>query len=121
MNLLIFSTSANSQVLLEQNALSPFRGILLPIDTAQKLRIELLEKDKYKELSESLERSNSILNANIGLLEQSNKTLLEQNDTLAKELHSAQSVSTVQKLLYFGGGIVLTVLIGFTVKQAITK
>jgi hypothetical protein len=118
---LISSKTASSQVLLEKDDSAPYKGILFPMDKAQDVRIQLLERDKYKEMTESLERSKTLLNENVALLEGANRMLFEQNDKLAKELYQVQSYSNTERMVIFGLGVVCTILTGFMVKQTLNN
>lgn len=109
---------ADSAVFLEEGKPAPYSGYLFTETAGQKLKVRLVEADYYEKMLSSLETQ-------INLYENINKThnekyniLLEQNDKLAKTLHSQQSLNNWERIGLFGLGILTTVLVLYGVKQA---
>lgn len=99
----------NNEVLyLEKGSPAPFQGFLFPKEKAEELRKMNIEFDAIKNINLSLEKSVKLQQDNIELSNNKNKILLDQNDNLAKSLFEARQVTSLEKFLYFGLGVVLT-------------
>jgi hypothetical protein len=103
-------------VALDKDQKAPFAGVLMDPETANKTKIGLLERDLYKELSDSQGKSISILKENIGLHESSKEKLLEQLDRSSEALKSAQSFNSLERIGLILLGAALVVAGGYIVK-----
>lgn len=90
---------------IKKGEVSPTPGILLPEETAIKVRYKLIEA---KQIEESYEKSIKLYKQNEAIYEQKEKTLLEQNDKLAVQLKEARESTQLEKILYFFGGVLLS-------------
>lgn len=102
------SFADNDVVSLLKGQPAPFDGLLFTIPKAEDLKRSVVERDNYKLLSESLERSIDLFKKNDELNNQKVNILLEQNDKLAKNLYEARSTSTAERVLWFGLGLAVT-------------
>jgi len=86
---------------------TPYAGVLMDNERANKVRHELLEKDSLKKLNESYRKSMKYLEENSEFLETKTNGLMDRNNKLATELSKTRSTSTFTKVLYFLGGVVV--------------
>lgn len=94
---------AQNAVYLNKSEPAPFSGDLLTLDQTKSLYNDSLEKS-------SLQKQLDLTNQNNTLLEQEKQLLLDQNAKLIKTAQDEKSLSTWEKIAYFGGGILLTAL-----------
>lgn len=94
---------------------APYDGILLTEDKARELRNYKIERDNYKLLNESLERSIVLHTRNENIYQTKINLLLEQNDKLAKSLYDAKDTTNLERIMYFSIGVIAT---GFAVYGA---
>ena len=116
---LILSTSsrANDALYLQKDERAPFSGILTTVEHSKVISTRLLERDTYKALSESYQKTLEFYKVNNELTEKKVNLLLEQNDNLSLQLKDSQSLSDLQKFLMFGLGIIATVGAGLLVNE----
>ena len=100
---------------LEEGTPAPFSGYLIPPSTTKELKDAVIERDGFKLINTSLEKSISIYKQNETLYTDKVNVLVNQNDNLAKSLESARSTSDLTKILWFGLGVVAT---GFAIYGA---
>lgn len=100
LSLISSCTFAQDSVLLNAGDKAPFQGYLSPSD----------KLNDYKLLTDSLKTEIDLHKANEDLLGQKIKVLSDDNDNLFKGLSAARSNSDIQKAVYFGSGVLLTVL-----------
>lgn len=119
MMFLILSTNskANDAVYLQKDERAPFSGILTTVEHSKVISTRLLERDTYKALSESYQKTLEFYKINNELTEKKVNILLEQNDNLSLQLKDSQSLSDLQKFLMFGLGIIATVGAGLLVNE----
>ena len=116
---LILSTSsrANDALYLQKDERAPFSGILTTVEHSKVISTRLIERDTYKALSESYQKTLEFYKVNNELTEKKVNLLLEQNDNLSLQLKDSQSLSDLQKFLMFGLGIIATVGAGLLVNE----
>lgn len=108
---------ADTSVALDKDQKAPFAGILMDQEKANSVKIGLLERDLYKELSESQNRSIGLLKQNMTYSEDKVNKLLEQNDKLSERLQSAQGMNTWERIGFFVLGIAATVGAGLAIRS----
>lgn len=117
----IFSTNSKANndnaVYLQKDERTPFAGILTTFEHSKVIAVRLIERDTYKALSESYEKSMDLYKTNVDLSEKKVNMLLEQNDNLSIQLKNSQSMTDLQKFLMFGLGIITTVGAGLLVHE----
>lgn len=98
---------ADDSVYINQNDKAPFAGYLLPQAKVQEFQNAVIDRDTYKALNDSYQKSldleknnNDLLNKKIGLL-------MDQNDKLYSNLKSEVGLQTWEKVAYFVGGILV--------------
>lgn len=102
-------------VYLEKDSKAPYAGILLPVDKATNVRKSLIELDTLRAINESYAKSIQMYQTAIQLNDQKYNTLLDQNDKLAASLVEVRRSSDLQKIIWFGFGVIAT---GFAVYGA---
>lgn len=85
---------------------------------AKEVRDKLIDLDTYQKLNESLNRSIELYKKNEVINDNKINLLLEQNDTLAKNLMAERTVGNWERFGYVLLGIVMTVGAGFAIKKA---
>lgn len=117
---LILSISSNADensIYIQKDERAPFSGILTNVERSKIVAVHLIERDAYKSLSESYQKTNELLKNNIDLQEKKVNILLEQNDRLFQELKNSENTSDLEKLLIFGLGVITTIGAGFLVHE----
>lgn len=93
---------------LDKDSKAPYAGILLPVDKAANVRKSLIELDTLKAINESYAKSIQMYQSAIQISDQKYNTLLDQNDKLAVSLIEARKSGDLQKILWFGFGVIAT-------------
>jgi len=101
---------ADDSVFLNKGQPATFDGFLLPPDKVKELQNNTLERDTYKQINDSLNRSIDLYKSNTSIKDQEIQVLMNQNDNLAKSLNDSRTTSDWTKALYFLGGIVISVV-----------
>ena len=94
---------------------APYDGVLFPMKDAIELRKSLIEAEALKAVNESYEKSIQLYKKNEQLTDQKYNTLLDQNDRLSTALVESRRSNDLQKILWFGLGVLAT---GFAVYGA---
>lgn len=110
--LMIFLSVDNSfafnSVLLQKDEKAPFSGILFNNEDANKIRIQLLERDTYEQLNMSYEKSLKLMKDNEMLKDEQIKLLSESNLTLIQKLKDEREVGTWERIAWFALGVLAT-------------
>lgn len=101
---------AEDAIYLNKDQKAPYSGYLLDEETVKGLRNAAIDRDLYKNLNDSNQKSLALERSNGELKDKKIDLLLAQNDNLAKTAYSNQSLSTWEKIGYIGLGMVITVL-----------
>jgi hypothetical protein len=115
--LLSNTLKAEDSVYLLKNTPSPYTGFLLPSSKVQELKNNTIQLQGCNSNITSYQQSLSICQDMNTHYQDSDKIYSTQNDALAKQLQAAQSTSDVQKILYFGAGVLATILVLYGVKK----
>ncbi len=102
-------------VYLEKDSKAPYAGILLPVEKATNVRKSLIELDALRAINESYVKSIQMYQNAIQLNDQKYNTLSEQNDKLSIALVESRKSADLQKIIWFGFGVIAT---GFAVYGA---
>lgn len=105
-----FSTFAQDSVPLNKGQAAPFEGILFTTEKAQSIRKELIEKDQFKMFNEALLQNEDYYKKIIANKNQQLDLTLNQNDRLVKQAEKAGSLTTLEKALWVGAGVLATSL-----------
>jgi hypothetical protein len=120
--LLIFSISltlnAQESVYLKRGSSAPFDGFLLPPAKVEELKNATLERDSYKLLNISYEKSLQYQNGIQSALEQQTKLLGEDNTRLATSLRDERSMTTLERIGWFALGVFGTGLAAYGISKA---
>jgi hypothetical protein len=97
---------------------APYDGLLLTPEKAQEVKNTYVERDGYKLLNDSLQKSLDLSGGAFNLSEQKVNILLEQNNKLAVNLNEARTTSNFEKFMWFGLGVLGASLAVYGVKKA---
>lgn len=117
LSILSINSKAEDAIQLKKGDPAPFSGVLTSVEHSKLIAVRLIERDTYKALSESYQKTSDLYKINSELSDKKVNTLLDQNDKLSEQLKNSQSISDVQKFLMFGLGIVTTIGAGFLVHE----
>lgn len=118
---MMHSTAQADQVrYLLKGETAPYTGFLFDEEKANNIKNAVVERDGYKLINESLERSIQLHKANQELYIQQRDIFRTQNDKLAIELEKERSTSTLSHILWFSLGVLATGIAVYGAKQ-ITK
>lgn len=98
----------NKVVLIEKGQSAPYSGLLFPKEEANKIRVELLELQTLKLLNESYEKSFDLMQKNNDLFAKKESLLLDQNEKLSLALVESRQSNSIQKIIWFSLGILVT-------------
>lgn len=98
-----------------KNDIAPYDGILFPMKDALEIRKSLIEVEALKAVNESYEKSIQLYKKNEQLTDQKYNTLIDQNERLSTALVESRRSNDLQKILWFGLGVLAT---GFAVYGA---
>lgn len=93
---------------LSKDQKAPFEGFLFTAPKASELKDAVIERDNYKLINLSLEKSLELEKKNSELQNQKVNVVLEQNLNLTKSLNEERSMSNWERILWFGLGVVGT-------------
>jgi hypothetical protein len=93
---------------IEKGQPAPYSGVLMDKQKAEKVRDELIEKDALVKINESLNKSIILHRNNEDIITNQNKMLLNQNIEVTKALNETRETSTITKIGYFLGGVIIT-------------
>jgi hypothetical protein len=115
----IFSKSVKAEdvISLEKDQKAPFSGVLFSPEKANEVKRKILERDLYKELSESQDRTISLYKSNSELADKKLDLLTTQNDKLAVALKDAQGMNTLERVALFALGVLATVGAGIAITR----
>lgn len=94
-----------AETLLKKGAPCPNDGILFNMEEADKLRVGIIERDGYKSLNNSLEKSLDICQHNYGIEKEKVLVLDKRNDELATSNIKSREFSTIERILTFVAGM----------------
>lgn len=118
--LLTFLTNvsfADTSVSVNKDQPAPFAGVLMDGEKAAKVHVQLMERDLYKELSDSYQTDVDKRKTNDVLTQQKISLLQDDNTKLADQLRSVDKVNNVERILIFTLGIAATILAGSLVNK----
>ncbi len=95
-----------ASIFLNIKDIAPFSGFLLPKEKLEEFHTMSLELQKEQDINKSLNTSISLLSDNNAKLQEGLNLSIDQNDKLIKKA----SNSDLEKILYFGGGVIITTL-----------
>jgi hypothetical protein len=93
---------------LSKDQKAPFEGFLFTAPKASELKDAVIERDNYKLINLSLEKSLELEKKNSELQNQKVNVVLEQNLNLTKSLNEERSMSNWERILWFVLGVVGT-------------
>ncbi len=93
---------------LNKDEKAPYEGYLFPPQKASELKDAVIERDGYKLLNHSLEKSLELQKKNIDLQEQKVDIVLEQNFKLTKSLNDERSMTSWERIGWFTLGVLGT-------------
>lgn len=106
-------------IVLNVGQASPYTGVLVPTEALQSLRKDLLDAQAD---NSSFTKSVTLYKQNEDLLNTKVATLQTQNNKLAEQLYSSQSLTTWERVAFFGLGVLVTGAISYgTYRAAISS
>lgn len=103
---------------LPKDTKAPYEGILLPIEKAAELRKGLIELQTLKVINESYKKSIQLYQESIQLNDQKYNTLLNETNNLSMALSDARKSNDLQKILWFGLGVLASGFALYGAKKA---
>lgn len=108
---------AEDSVFLKKDEKAPFEGFLLSEEKVRELRNTTIERDAYKSLNESYQKSTNFLKETLSIKDNQIQILLNQNDNLAKSLKEERSTSNLERIAWFALGVVGTGLAAYGIQK----
>ncbi len=99
---------ADDVIHLNKDDKAPFTGFLFTEEKTRETRIRLIDGDLAEVLNKSYAKENAYLRQNSDYKDTQIKLVTDRNIELSKTVIDQQSTSTVTKVLYFVGGMVVT-------------
>jgi hypothetical protein len=120
-SLLVFTTGAvasEDAVYVEKGSPAPYSGVLLPLDKANELRKAVIELETLRATNSSYEKSVKLYQKSIQLSDLKVNMLTEQNEKLSQAVVESRSSGDLQKILWFGLGVIATGFALYGAKKA---
>jgi len=111
MILLIFSINIKAEdsvISINKGESAPFTGLLFTKDSANSLRIEVLELEKQRYMVQSRDEKLDIFQSRIQLKDEEIDAFRKQNRRLVDQENSNRVAGTIERIVWFGLGIVVT-------------
>jgi hypothetical protein len=99
---------ADDIIFLEKDKPAPHEGYLFTPEKTKETRIKLLERNTFEGLNLSLTNTNTFLQKNIYLKDYQIQIVTDRNTELSKTIIDQRSASDLQKVLWFGLGVLAT-------------
>ena len=109
--------SAFAATALKKGQLAPSDGVFFSNEEAQKLMADAKELDTLKKLNLSLNLSLDYTTQNNEILQKKTSVLMDQNNTLATRLYEARDVSNMERIMWFGLGVLGTGLAAYGISK----
>lgn len=121
--LLIFLTSVSNSfaqdvVELKKGEIAPFTGLLFTEAKAKDIKFVYEERDSFKLMLDSANRSLTLMNSNLSLKDEQLNITTTQNTVLAKELRDQRGFNNWERFGWFGAGVVTALITFYAAKQA---
>ncbi len=108
---------ADDVISLSKGEASPYTGILFPKDQADQMRVQLLERDTFKAMYDSAQKSIDYYKTDEEYNQKKLTIISEQNDKLASSLYTERQSSEWSKIMWFSLGVVATGLAVYGASQ----
>lgn len=106
---LLISFPSQAEVrLLQEGDKAPYKGYLFDIETEKKIRIDLLQLDYYKALDQHNVKIIKLMQDNEDLMNKRIELYQKQNLNLNEQLASSKDINTIERIVWFGLGILAT-------------
>lgn len=116
--LINYQIKAEPSVPLKKGVPAPFSGVLLNNDKANEIKQKLIEKDRLELLNKSFELSIDLYKQDSVICEKRHNACMKEANSLSTDLQIARQTSDLTKVLWFGGGVLATILVIYGVKEA---
>lgn len=117
-SLINVNSFSQDTVALQKDDKAPFTGILFSEEKSRKIKLELEEKDSYKVLYDSTQRSLNLLDQNLKLKDDQIDILMNQNNKLAMSLRDSKDFNSWERFAWFALGVVATGFAVYGLNQA---
>lgn len=106
---LLISFPSQAEVrLLQEGDKAPYKGYLFDIETEKKIRIDLLQLDYYKALDQHNVKIIKLMQDNEDLMNKRIELYQKQNLNFNEQLASSKDINTIERIVWFGLGILAT-------------
>lgn len=121
LNLIISNVALAEQKIISINEgeKAPFTGILFPKDQAEQNRYRLLEAETILRVNESLNTSLNLYKDNAKIDAEKYKNSSDQVINITKAYNDSKSLTNVERLIWFGFGVVASGLAVWAASKAI--
>lgn len=109
---------ADDAIYLEKDKPAPFNGFLSTEGKTREIRIKLLERDTFENINQSLTKTNTFLQENSDSKDKQIKIVMDRDNQLAQSLRDERSTNNWERIGWFAGGILTTILTIYGVKEA---
>lgn len=108
----VSNSFAQDVVELKKDEKAPFTGLLFTEAKAKDIKFQLDERDSFKLMLESSNRSLTLMNDNLKLKDEQLNIVIQQNNNLAMNLRDQRDFNSWERFAWFALGVVAT---GFAV------
>ena len=108
---MIFSVTIRADdnvVSIKKGEIAPFTGILFTEQKADDVRRQILELEKQRYLVQSRDEKLDIFQVRFELKDEQIELFRQQNDRLVKQNQTNRSVGSIERMVWFGLGILAT-------------
>lgn len=109
---------AQDVVELKKDEKAPFAGLLFTESKAKDIKFQLDERDSFKKMLESSNRSIDLMNSNLKLKDEQLNIVIEQNNKLAMSLRDQKDFNSWERFAWFALGVVATGFAVYGLNQA---
>lgn len=110
-------SNADQLIPIKKGEVAAFDGALADVERLNTIKSGLQERDLYKQITESQQKSIDLLKQNDSYSETKVTMLLKQNDDLEKSLQSSQSMNSWEKIGLVTLGVLMTVGAGVAARN----
>lgn len=114
----VSNSFAQDVVELKKDDKAPFTGLLFTEAKAKDIKFRLDERDSFKLMYESSNRSLDLMNSNLKLKDEQLNITIDQNNKLALQLRERNDFNSLERFAWFALGVVATGFAVYGLNQA---
>ena len=103
-SIIVTASSQENSLYLKKGDITPYEGVFLTVETAKKVRQDLIERDGLLKINTSYENSLKLSDLNASLYKEQVGILMNQNKTLMEE----RSIGNLERAFWTTLGVVGT-------------